>query len=386
MTNQRVDLVAVLVLALGWMFAPVPQHLAAQQESGQYERIDGAVIYDHDPSTKLGDDVFGNVIADFENDAPGRCSHGGPVCLEYPNGNVVAFYANTSDHNLDGWSEYAVSGDRGKTWNRYNRVPYSFDAYLRNQKFPVWVEDGLVTERGTIVLFLTHFEIGSEASRIRLGTIKSYDNGGTWTDYETLDGNFVGYPCSTAVSGETNYVMVDSSAGPHVLYVSTDDGRTFSKRSAMSLDDDKWYGTMTIMADGRLLAGAYTHHDEDHFYYCISKDQGRSWGPQKKAFVDKMIRDPELAYLGGKYYLHGRSGHNGEGSRRYVLYQSGDGVNWGKGIIVSGDTEHPDGYGQNCVINTHDDSVADELMVVYSIVYKGRDTNEYVFFIRPDGK
>ncbi len=243
MRNQRVDLVAVLVLALGWMFAPVPQHLAAQQESGQYEHIDGAVIYDHDPSTKLGDDVFGNVIADFENDVPGRCSHGGPVCLEYPNGNVVAFYANTSDHNLDGWSEYAVSGDRGKTWNRYNRVPYSFDAYIRNQKFPVWVEEGLVTERGTIVLFLTHFEIGSEASRIRLGTIRSYDNGGTWTDYETLDGNFVGYPCSTAVSGETNYVMVDSSAGPHVLYVSTDDGRTFSKRSTMSLDDDKWYGT-----------------------------------------------------------------------------------------------------------------------------------------------
>ena len=385
MTIRRVDLVAILVLALGWMFAQAPQHLAAQQESGQYHPIDGAVIYDHDPSTKVGDDIFGDVIADLENDAPNRCSHGGPVCMEYPNGDVVAFYANTSDHNLDGWSEYALSRDRGKTWSRYNKLPYSFEAYARDQRHPVWVEEGLVTEGGTIVLFLTHFEVGGEPTRIRLGTIKSYDNGGTWSDYETLDGKFVGYPCSTAVSGETNYVMVDSNGGPHVLYVSKDDGRTWSKRSTLSLDDEKWYGTMTIMADGRLLAGAYIHHDENHFYYCISDDQGHTWGPQKKAFLDKMIRDPELAYLGGKYYLHGRSGHHGEGSRRYVLYQSDDGVNWGEGIIVSGDEGHPDGYGQNCVINTYDDSVPDELMVIYSIVYKRRDTNEYVFFIRPDG-
>ena len=136
MTKRRVDLVAILVLALGWMFAPAPQHLAAQQESGQYHPIDGAVIYDHDPSTKVGDDIFGNVIADFENDAPNRCSHGGPVCMEYPNGDVVAFYANTSDHNLDGWSEYALSRDRGKTWSRYNKLPYSFEAYARDQRAP----------------------------------------------------------------------------------------------------------------------------------------------------------------------------------------------------------------------------------------------------------
>ena len=78
------------------------------------------------------------------------------------------------------------------------------------------MEEGLVTEKGTIVLFLTHFKIGGEESRTKLGTIRSYDDGATWTDYETLDGNFVGYPCSTAVTGETNYVMIDSSAGPHV--------------------------------------------------------------------------------------------------------------------------------------------------------------------------
>ena len=386
MTMKRIGAIAAVTFLLGWTCLESAQDLLAQKDATQYEQIDGAVIYDHDPSTKLGDDIFGDVIADFKNDAPGRCSHGGPVCMEYANGDIAAFYANTSDHNLDGWSEYALSKNGGRTWKRHNKVQYSFDAYAKDQKYPVWVEEGLVTEKGTIILFLTHFRGGGSAIRIRLGTIKSYDNGATWTAYETLDdGDFTGYPCSTAVAGETNYAMVDSNAGPHVLYVSRDDGRRWSKRSAMSLDDDKWYGTMTIMADGRLLAGAYTEKDEQHFYYCISKDEGHTWGPQQKAYVDKMIRDPELAYLSGKYYLQGRSGHGKDGGHRFVLYQSDDGEGWGKGIIVSGDTEKPDGYSQNCIINKYDDDVPNELMAVYAIVYKGRDTNEYVYFIRPDG-
>jgi len=35
--------------------------------------------------------------------------------------------------------------------------------------------------------------------------------------------------------------------------------------------------------------------------------------------------------------------------------------------------------------NKYDDDVPNELMAVYAIVYKGHDTNEYVYFIRPDG-
>ena len=387
--KRRGTMIAFLFL-LGCSLVAIAQNPASEGETTQYEPIDGAVIYDHDPSTKLGDDIFGTVIADFENDAPGRCSHGGPVCMEYANGNIVAFYANTSDHNLDGWSEYAVSKDRGRTWDKYNKLPYSFEAYARDQQNTVWVQEGLVTEKGTVVLFLSHFKIGRrEETRTKLGVIRSYDDGATWTDYETMDGDFVGSPCSTAVVGETNYVMIDRGRGaghPHVLYVSKDEGRSWHKRSTLTLDDDKWYGTMTVMADGRLLAGAYTEKDEHHFYYCISQDEGRTWSEQRQAYMDKMIRDPELAYLSGKYYLQGRSGQVGEGSRRFVLYQSDDGIKWGSGIIVSGDIGHPDGYSQNCIINKYDDDVPNELMTVYSIVYKGRDTNEYVYFIRPDGK
>ena len=186
--------------------------------------IDGAVIYDHSPSTQLGGRVFGTIVADMMHDRPGRCSHGGPVCLEYANGVIAAFYANTSDHNIDGWTEYALSRD------------------------------------------------------------------------------------------------------------------------------------------------------------------GRTWGEQRAAAVDKRIRDPELAYLGGLYYLHGRSGHQWGGAHRFVLYTSKDGEHWSEGIVVSSDKRGPDGYSHNCIVRKYDRSVPSELMVLYSIVYDGRDTNEYVFFVRPEAE
>ena len=71
------------------------------------------------------------------------------------------------------------------------------------------------------------------------------------------------------------------------------------------------------------------------------------------------------------------------GSDRFVLYQSSDGENWGNAIVVSSNTGRGDGYSANCLIHTDEDGVPDELMVLYSIQYKGVDTNEHVFFIRP---
>ncbi len=58
---------AVAILCLLWF-------TAGTIFSQDYESIDGALIYDHDPSTKLGDDVFGTLISDLEHDFPGRNS------------------------------------------------------------------------------------------------------------------------------------------------------------------------------------------------------------------------------------------------------------------------------------------------------------------------
>ena len=80
------------------------------------------------------------------------------------------------------------------------------------------------------------------------GFMRSYDQGASWTHYESIDGVYVAYPVGTAVDGDTNYVVYDSDGGgPHVLYVSTDDGRSWHKRSTLPLQDDVSYGAVTLM-------------------------------------------------------------------------------------------------------------------------------------------
>ena len=370
------------------IFLPV---IAGAQDIERPKNIEDVVLYDHNPSTHLGDDVFGTIVADFSKPVDGqmRCSHGGPVCLEYADGTLAAFYANTSSHNTDGWSEYALSKDGGKTWDKYHPFAFSKEAYQKDPKRPVWIEEGLVTDKGTAVLFLTRFAVkGAGGDRVENLITRSRDHGKTWSTPEPMADAVIGYPAAVATSeaageGAENYVLFDSPGGPHVLYVSTDDGKTWAKRSTLPLQEDAWYGGMCRGKDGRLLAGAYVTQDENHLYYCTSDDGGRTWSKQRKASVDKSIRDPELAYLDGKYYLHGRSGHGGPGAHRFVLYQSDNGKDWRPGVIVSGDRRGPDGYSHNCIINKYDKDKPNELMVLYSIVYDPPRTCEYVFFVKP---
>ena len=108
----------------------LPVIAGAQDMRAPQEHRGCASVYDHNPSTHLGDDVFGTIVADFSKPVDGqmRCSHGGPVCLEYADGTLAAFYANTSSHNTDGWSETALSKDGGKTWDKYHPFAFSKEA------------------------------------------------------------------------------------------------------------------------------------------------------------------------------------------------------------------------------------------------------------------
>ena len=291
MRNVKMLFVAALLVGIG--------QAARGQEAAQpdQQNIDGAVIYDHDPSTTLGDDVFGTVIADFSDPpdgpypGPDRCSHGTPVCMEYANGTVVAFYANTSEHNVDGWCEYAFSKDGGRTWDKYHPFPYSHEAYKKDPKRPVWIEEGLVTEKGTVVLLLTHYDLegvdkrnsGKTATRrTEISIMRSHDHGVTWSDPAPVADEPVGYyPGAVAVKGTVNYVLFDGNSqvgmydADHELWVSADDGQTWRKRSTLPLQTNAAYGAMCFGKDGRLVAGAAIYHDPHHLYYCISEDDGR---------------------------------------------------------------------------------------------------------------
>ena len=143
----------------------------------------------------------------------------------------------------------------------------------------------MVTEKGTAVLFLTHFE---DKGRAGNSIMRSYDHGAAWSGPEPFVKDSVFYPCAVAVAGGTNYVLLDcAGSGSHELYASTDDGQTWSRRSVLPLQKDAWYGALCVMEGGRLLAGAYVTEDEDHLYYCISADGGCSWACSKRRMLIK---------------------------------------------------------------------------------------------------
>ena len=342
--------------------------------------IRDAVLYDYDPETKLGAKIFGDAIADFEESSATRkrCSHGGPVCLQYANGEIACFYANTSGHNIDGWTEYAISKDRGETWQRYNPFHLSYRKYNETPTKPLWVEEGVVTANGTALLILSQFE---ENRRIQNYVIESKDHGRSWSTPVPLAKTVVGYPCAMVVYDNEIYVLFDSSK--HILYGSKDDGKTWEKRSELPIRAEAIYGALCVKSNGDMLAGAYVEADEERLYFCVGKNGGTEWSSEQTAFLNERIRDPELAFLNGKYYLHGRSGDKGTGKDRFVIYQSADGSNWSRGTIVSNEKRRPDGYSHNCIISTMNGQ-ASELMVMYSICYEDRMTSEYVFYIRPD--
>ena len=348
-------------------------------------KLDKAYMYAYGPYNEVGANTFGTIVSNFEKDFPGRNSHDGSVPLQYPNGDLVAFNFNVSGHNNDGWSEYAVSKDGGRTWSMYNKFPYSYETYQTYPNRPALVERGLVTPKGTVILFISDFgnKDSGDPTYIGSGLMRSFDNGLTWTDYQRIDGDFVGAAMMTASKGSTLYVLYDQNGegSYHVLYVSNDDGASWSKRSTLSLDADAWYGTMCFMTDGRLIAGAYKNETEDIFYYCISNDNGLTWGPQKTTHLDKNIRNPKIACIGGKYYLCGRAGHfPGPYVHQFVMYQSDDGENWRPGVLVNTNVEKTDGYSDITIINKGD---GPELMIAYSIAYQRPITNGYVFFVKP---
>ena len=125
---------AIIRMETTMNFCALALIMSMSASAQDYEKIEKALIYDYDQATSLGDKVYGSVVCDFEKDNPGRNSHGGPVAIEYANGDLIAFHTNTDGHNLNGWSEYAISKDGGRTWEKYNKFKYSYDTFRQKSQ------------------------------------------------------------------------------------------------------------------------------------------------------------------------------------------------------------------------------------------------------------
>ncbi|MBE6931318.1 MAG: exo-alpha-sialidase [Ruminococcaceae bacterium] len=324
-----------------------------------------------------------------------RSGHIGHAMVEYADGCILCFYSNNSGsiqggHNGYGWVESKRSLDGGVTWSEPTVLPYSWDCFLDGQLF-ISCEKAVVTDDGTIVLFCLRSTLTHGWSPWEIPTvIRSFDGGYSWTepvevcptkgriyDVRYRDGKI--YVLHFA---NDSVVTFTGNKPEHVyeLYVSEDNGVTFTRRSVLSVDaTGLGYGSLNFLADGRMIAWLYNIKDEYNLVYLTSEDDGLSWSKPETSYFAKRIRNPQTAYLNGLWFLHGRSGCVAPGlPMDFVLYTSTDGIHWDEGRYLR---KTPDGafggagYYSNNIITGLKGSGPHRLLIQTSDCYDISRTN-----------
>ena len=147
--------------------------------------------------------------------------------------------------------------------------------------------------------------------------------------------------------------------------------KTIMKEAEFSLHHG--YGSMMFLEDGRLIVYNYNLDDEYNLSYVLSEDKGMSWGQAGTTFVAKKIRNPQVVGFEHLYFLHGRSGNNGEQAGNFVLYCSEDGIHWDEGRYLKVRTEGLGAYSNNLVIGKG--TSHEKLLIQASHAYKDNQTN-----------
>lgn len=328
-----------------------------------------------------------------DHEVKGRSGHGASTITECKNGDILAFYGNVSGtiiggHGSYGWSEYKRSSDEGKTWSEPVILDYSKKIYDTGQGSAlVWTV--MTAPNGTIVAIITRFT-GFVWDKTETPVyLLSYDNGHTWTEARevdkpaTVEQISMTYNASFVHENELFVVFVGGGAGspqgPYSLYVSSDNGETFRKRSDLPFPKEMsyLYETGGVLDDGNIIVYTYPRDEDEHYIpYVISKDKGYTWSEIRTSYFEKRIRNMQMSdKIGDFYFMHGRSGSRGEDPRNLVLYASKDGINWDKGLFLNKVQKGGDSYSANEAIGKYDPSKPKRLLVQSSIAYRGSRVN-----------
>jgi amidase len=325
----------------------------------------------------------------------GRSGHGGQAITECQNGDILAFYSHVSGeafggHGTSGWSEYRISQDGGETWSDPHILPYSKEVWEGEVFHSALVDEVLTAPNGTIVAIAGRYT-DDRWDRTTPVYILSHDHGRTWTAARVVDPHAdvrqMAREHASLVHNGTLFVLFDARPGPHSLYVSTDNGETFSHRSTLPFDHSLWYGAMTVTPDGHIITYSYQTEDEHNLHYTISRDEGHTWEEVKTTYMAKRIRNPQVSErLGGLYFMHGRSGQEGQDPRHLVLYTSTDAIHWDAGVFLNkGSTRDLDSYSTNEIIGKYDPAARKRLLIQASVAYddSGRRVNLHHWWVEP---
>jgi len=355
----------------------------------------------------------GILFVDHEKNS--RSGHGGHAVTECRNGDIIAFYMNTwaeewRGHGSGGWSSYKRSTDGGKTWSEPVDFEYSFDVWTKyGEVYSAMVFGVITAPDGTLIASVVRFADSRWRKKLPPVYLLSHDNGYTWSDPiefdkdATVDDISLTFNTGFVHNNEVFIVFFGGAqspgVGPYSLYVSKDNGKSFSRRSILPFDHRNYYSAAAVLDNGHIVVYSYPYPtsgryanpskdtDEKNIPYVISKDGGHTWSEVKTTYFAKAVRNPQMSEkIGDYYFMHGRSGSYGDNPNNFVLYSSKDGINWDEGVYLVTRQNTPragagDFYSGNATIGKYNSSSPKRLLIQADISYNGPRVNIYHWWV-----
>ena len=343
--------------------------------------------------------------------------HGNNSLTECRNGDIVAFYSVTgtgpddwNGHGSAGWSEYRRSTDGGLTWSAPIVFDYSKRMREGSEVCSALVYSVITSPNGTLIATVIHYANEKWEKKRAPVYLLSEDNGHTWKGPYEFDKSAtvdeIAYTMDTSFvhDGEVFIVFRGGTSnmtpgGPQTLWVSDDNGQSFSQRSVLPFDHASYYWAAGAIDDGKIIVYTYNAHlkpedrtAEQNIPYVISEDGGRTWSDVKTTHFAKGIRNMQLSgKLGDLYFIQGRSGSNQRdlvgddpGPNNFVLYSSRDGIHWDEGIVLMSRLQTPGGgdcYSANEIIGKYDPATPEKLLIHGDVSYSGAKTNMHQWWV-----
>ncbi len=316
-----------------------------------------------------------------DNQKRRRSGHMTHAMTALPDGSFIDFQSSCSPvrsggHSAYGYVEYRISKDCGRTYSDTYILPCSWQAFMDGE-YTISVEKAVTCSDGSILAFcLRNTMLDPVCCEPWLTplAVRSRDGGKTWErPFEVSP-----YPgriyAATVVKGRILFLQFKNEhfAGTkpehrYGVFASDDDGATFYELAELPIDGlGRGYGA--LLWDGDVLhAYAYNVNDERHMDHAVSRDNGATWTLYAPCFLDRGIRNPQVAKIDGVYVCHGR----GENRYGFMFYTSRDGCSW-TDALLAGTCLGGCYYSNNLLLN---ENGKNSLLIQYSEL-SGDDANQ----------
>jgi len=342
----------------------------------------------------IGNVCISDPILYVDNQSRHRSGHMSHAMIEYAPGKIIDFNSNCSaerhgGHSAFGWIEYRYSDDYGQTFGEIHELPFSKEILL-DGVYSVSLEKA-VFHNGVLTCFLLRNPQKNSNCCDPWDlepplVIQSYDAGKSW-EKPTLFCPWRGRIYDAVVKDGIIYVLQFSNPDfpgkypddVYRLFVSEDNGKTFSARSVVALPTlEHGYGALQFRPDGSLLAYNCNLKDNYFFGLAISHDNGLTWEAHDEVRLSEAIRNIQISPLGNGYIMHGRAGRGHEWGKGLIVYSSVDGITWDDGLLLEPE-KIACYYSNNVRLKKPDGS--ETLLFQYSDGYDGARVNVMHRFI-----